>query len=193
MDQFWKIYDSLQVTRKNLYYHISFLLTMFSQNVTRDFFCNNSFDVKTIKFNRFHNRKISFKLVWLIKRSFIKRQTSGTSSDNEWQRMTTIDNEWYNEWQQMTASDNEWYNEWQRGVQRVTTNDNEWQRVVQQVTKSDKELYKEWQRVTTNSNEWQRVTALVQPRKTTQYTSKINDCRSFNLFKGWMAAIRVVK
>ena len=33
--------------------------------------------------------------------SFIKRQTSGTSSDNEWQRV----------------------------VQRVTTNDNEWQRV----------------------------------------------------------------
>ena len=33
-------------------------------------FCNNSFDVKTIKFNRFHNRKTflfhaSFNLVWL--------------------------------------------------------------------------------------------------------------------------------
>ena len=32
--------------------------------------CNNSFDVNTIKFNRFHNRKtflfhVSFKLVWL--------------------------------------------------------------------------------------------------------------------------------
>ena len=40
--------------------------------------------------------------------SFIKRQTSGTSSENEWQRMvqrvTTNDNEW----QQMTKSDNEW-------------------------------------------------------------------------------------
>ena len=53
--------------------------------------------------------------------SFIKRHTSGTSSDNEWQQMTTSDNEWYNDWQRMTMSDNEW------------------PRVVQQVTKNDKE------------------------------------------------------
>ena len=33
-------------------------------------------------------------------RSFIKRQTSGTTSDNEWQRVKTNDNEWYNDWQQ---------------------------------------------------------------------------------------------
>ena len=46
-----------KVTRKKFYYHISFLLTMFLLNVTRDFFCNNSFDVKTMEFNRFHNRK----------------------------------------------------------------------------------------------------------------------------------------
>ena len=39
-------------------------------------------------------------------RSFIKGQTSGTSSDNKW----------YSEWQRMTSgtSNNEWYNEWQR-------------------------------------------------------------------------------
>ena len=58
----------------------------------------------------------------VIKRSFIKRQTSGTSRDNERQRVvqrvktndnewTTNDkechNEWYNEWQQMATSDNE--------------------------------------------------------------------------------------
>ena len=60
----------IKVTRKNFYYPISFLATMFSQNVTCHFFCNNSFDVKTIKLNRFYNRKtflfyISFKLVWL--------------------------------------------------------------------------------------------------------------------------------
>ena len=177
MDQFWKIYDSLQVTRKNLYYHISFLLTMFSQNVTRDFFCNNSFDVKTIKFNRFHNRKISFKLVWLIKRSFIKRQTSGTSSDNEWQRMTTIDNEWYNEWQQMTASDNEWYNEWQRGVQRVTTNDNEWQRVVQQVTTSYTTSDNEWQQIAMSDSEWQQWYNQWKRHSTLQ---RMDDCRPFN-------------
>ena len=58
--------------------------------------------------------------------------------------MTTSDNEW----QRVTANDNEWYNEWQRVVQRVTTNDNEWQRV----TTNDYE----WQRVTksgtTNKN-----------------------------------------
>ena len=58
--------------------------------------------------------------------SFIKRQTSGTSSDNEWQRV----------------------------VQRVTTNDNEWQRVVQQVTKSDNEWQQVLQRVITSDNLW---------------------------------------
>ena len=67
-------------------------------------------------------------------RSFIKRQTSGTSSDNEW------------------------YIEWQRVVQRVTTSgttsDNEWQRVVQQVTTNDNVWYNEWQRMKTSDNEW---------------------------------------
>ena len=67
-------------------------------------------------------------------RSFIKRQTSGTSSDNEW----------YNEWQEMTTSDKEW----QRVVQGVTTSG----------TTSDKEWYNEWQRMTTSDNEWQRIT-----------------------------------
>ena len=56
-------------------------------------------------------------VVLFIIRSFIKRQTSGTLSDNEWQRMTTSG----------TTSDNEW----QLVVQRVTTNDCEWQRQVQ--------------------------------------------------------------
>ena len=83
--------------------------------------------------------------------SFIKRQTSGTSIDNKWQRVvqrvTTNDNEW----QQVTTSDNEW--------PRVTTSDKEWQWVVQQMTTNDQE----WQRVTRNDNEWynkwQRMTA----------------------------------
>ena len=35
----------IKVTRNKFYYHTSFL---------RDFFCNSIFDVKTIKFNRFH-------------------------------------------------------------------------------------------------------------------------------------------
>ena len=34
-------------------------------------------------------------------RPFIKRQTSGISSNNEWQRVV----------QRVTANDNEWYNE----------------------------------------------------------------------------------
>ena len=53
-----------------------------------------------------------------FRRLLIKRQTSDTPSDNEWQLMTMSDNEW----QLMTTSDNEWYNEWQR----IATSDNEW-------------------------------------------------------------------
>ena len=82
------------------------------------------------------------KILW----SFIKRQTSGTSSDNEW----------YNEWQRMTTSDNEW----QRVVQRVTTNDNEWQRVVQRVTTSGTTSDNEWQPVASNDEKRQRVAIL---------------------------------
>ena len=73
-------------------------------------------------------------VVLLIIRSFIKRQMSGTSSDSEWQRMTTSG----------TTSDNEWQ-WWQRLVQQVATNDNEWQRM--------KMSEKEWQWVITNDNE----------------------------------------
>ena len=54
------------------------------------------------------------KFYWL-NQSFLKRQTSGTSSDNEWQRVTTNNNEWqkwqwvqYNEWQRVITSDNKW-------------------------------------------------------------------------------------
>ena len=63
--------------------------------------------------------------------SFIKRQTSSTSSDNGWQRVTTSS----------TTSDNEWL----RVTTSGTTSGNKWQRV----TTSDNELYNEWQRVTT--------------------------------------------
>ena len=58
-------------------------------------------------------------------RSFIKRQTSDTSSDSEWQQVTTSGTTSDNEWQRVTTNDNEWYNEWQR----ETTSDNTWQRV----------------------------------------------------------------
>ena len=51
--------------------------------------------------------------------------TSGTTSDNEWQRVTTSDNEWYSKWQRVATNDSKWYNEWQR----VTTGGTEWREV----------------------------------------------------------------
>ena len=104
----------------------------------------------------------------------------------------------------MTTSGTMNDNEWQRVVQGVaksgTTSDNEWQRVVQRVTKSDSEWYDEWQKVTTNGNEWEQVIVVVQRMKTAQYISKNGGLRSFQwqrqmhyYFKGWMAAIRVIK
>ena len=54
--------------------------------------------------------------------SFIKRQTSGMSSDNEWQRVV----------QRVTTNDNEW----QQMATSGTTNDKEWKWVVQRVTTS---------------------------------------------------------
>ena len=87
--------------------------------------------------------------------SFVKRQTSGTSSDSEWQGMKTSDNEWYNEWQ------------------GVTTNDNEWQRVVQQVTKSDNE----WQQIVMSDSEWQQWYNQWKRHSTLQ---RMDDCRPFN-------------
>ena len=50
-------------------------------------------------------------------RSFIKRQTSGTLSDNDW----------YNEWQWMTMTGTTSDTEWQWVVQWMTTSNNEWQ------------------------------------------------------------------
>ena len=161
---------------------------------------------KTLQRNLWKNKQERLKffetdfcvILWRNRQNwpFIKRQTSGTSSDNEWQRMTTSG----------TTSDNEW----QRVVQRVTTNDNEWQRVVQRITTSDNERQRvtendsEWQRVIqqvmSNGNERQRVIAVVQRLKPSQYTSKNGWLPSFQwqkqihyYFKGWMAATRVVK
>ena len=76
-----------------------------------------------------HEEKDLDKAVWVNQGSFIKGQTSGTSSNNEWQRVTANDNEWYNEWQRMTMSDNEWYNEWQRVTASDTVSDNTWQQM----------------------------------------------------------------
>ena len=51
--------------------------------------------------------------------SFIKRQMSGTWSENDWQPVV----------QPVTKNGNEWYNEWQLVLQRVTTNDSEWEQI----------------------------------------------------------------
>ena len=86
-----------------------------------------------------------FKKIYFIcfheSRSFIKRQTSGTSSDNEWQRVV----------QRVTTNDNEW----QRMTTGSTTSDNEWQRVVQRVTTSGTTSETSG---TTSDNKWQQVT-----------------------------------
>ena len=97
------------------------------------------------------------------RRPFVKRQTSGTTSDNKWYNEWQQVVQWVttngSEWQRVTMNDNEWYNEWQRVTksgttsdcewQRVRTSDNEWQRV-QQMTTSNKK----WQWVTANDSEW---------------------------------------
>ena len=67
---------------------------------------------------------------WYIECQWVT--TSGTTSDNGWQPVTTNDKEWCNEWQQL--------------VQRVTTSDNEWQRV----TTNDKK----WQGMRSSDNKW---------------------------------------
>ena len=104
--------------------------------------------------------------------SFIKRKTRGTSSENEWQWVTTN------------------YNEWQRVVQRATTcgttSDNEWQQVVQRMTTSGATSDNAWQRVTANDKEWYQMIMsdsewqnVVQWVKTAQYTSRMDDCNFF--------------
>ena len=71
MDPFWKIYMLSSKSQEKISI-ITFLFfwPCFYKMLHATFFCNNSFDVKTIKFNRFHNWKTflfhaSFKLVWL--------------------------------------------------------------------------------------------------------------------------------
>ena len=100
-------------------------------------------------------------------RPFIKRQTSGTSSDNEW----------HNGWQRMTTSGATSDKEWQRVVQRVTKNDNEWQRVVQQVITNNTTNDNEWQQIAMSDSEWQQWYNQWKRHSTLQ---RMNDCRPFN-------------
>ena len=82
-----------------------------------------------------------------------------TTRDDEWQRVTTNDNERYSKWKRVitssttsdndssTANDNEW--------QQMTTRNNEWQRV----TANDNEWHNKWQRKAhrkkANESEWE--------------------------------------
>ena len=86
--------------------------------------------------------------------SFIKRQASGTTSDNEWQRVT------------MTGTTSE--NEWQRVEQWVITNDNEWQRMTTSGT--------------TNENEWQRVVERLTAKVLRRFQTYINHRVLFHYF-----------
>ena len=110
-------------------------------------------------------------------RSFIKRQTSGISSDNEWQRVTTSGTTSDNEWQRVTTSGTTSDNEWQW----MTTSYNEWQWVTTSGTTSDKEWQRVIQRVTTSDNKWQWVIAS-DSSGTTNENGTVH-------FKEWMIAV----
>ena len=68
--------------------------------------------------------------------------TSGTTSDNKWQRVvqrvTAGGTTSHNEWQRMRKNENEW--------ERKKTNDNEWQRVTASVATNENSTihFKEW-------------------------------------------------
>ena len=121
-------FSVVNLLRKDFYVQIFIWLKhrCFHVNVAKIF--KNSFFIEHLcRCNTvYRNSKSQHDFFWL----FIKRQTSGTSSDKEF----------YKEWQRVTMNDKKWYNEWQRVVQRVTTNDNKG--------------YNEWQGVTASDKEW---------------------------------------
>ena len=75
---------------------------------------------------------------------------------------------------------------YKKGGTSSDNNDNIWK----QVTENDKE----WKQMIMSDSEWQQV---VQRMKTTEYASKNGwlpqNTETDTLFKGWMAAIRVIK
>ena len=134
-----------------------------------------------------------------------KTDTLDVPSDNEWQRITRSDNEWYSEWQRVvqrmttsdTASDNEWYNEWQRVTKSGKTSDNEWQQVVQRMATSDNEWHNKSQRVKMSDKEWQQLA--MSDSKWEQWYSewkrhsilqRMDDCHHFNYKKTYTATSR---
>ena len=118
---------------------------------------------------------------WMYEWPFIKRQTSGLSSDNEWQRMTANDNEWQGTVQRVTTSGTTSDNEWQQ----VATNDSKWQRVVHRVTTSDKE----WQRMAMSDSEWEQWYSEWKWHSTLQ---RMIDCHHFNDKKRYTTTSRDV-
>ena len=81
--------------------------------------------------------------------------TSGTTSDNEWQRVIASGKTSDKEWQRVITSDNKWYIEWQR----VKMGDKEWQRMAMSDIKWE-QWYSEWK-----------------PHSTLQ---RMDDCHHFN-------------
>ena len=70
------------------------------------------YSLRLLKITGYQECYLFFKLIkHVFLGSFMKSQTSGTSSENEWQRMTTSDNEWYNQWQRVTTMVTS-YKEW---------------------------------------------------------------------------------
>ena len=102
--------------------------------------------------------------------------TSGTTSDNKWQRVAQL----------VTTNDNEW----QRVVQRMATNDidwqwvkksgNEWQWMSESTGTASESIGKANENGTIDFKEW--MIAIIWMTKEIHY-----------YFKGWMAAIRAVK
>ena len=73
---------------------------------------------------------------WYIKwqRMVQRVTTSATMNENEWQRMTTNDNEWCNKWQRVTRSNTTSDKEWKQ----IAMSDSEWQ-----------QWYNQWKRHST--------------------------------------------
>ena len=154
-------------TQNNFFFFFSFLLlrsphTFYHHKRSNTFHSFFSFSFSswftshhTFRSQKIFSGSIEHFTVSHRKRSFIKRQTSGVSSD-EGQRMTTSG-----------ATNDKWLRKTTSG-----TSENEWQQITTSGTTSDKDWQRVIQRVTTNGNEWQRVTAVVQQMQTAQYTSK---------------------
>ena len=88
-----------------------------------------------------------FEIFWIVYKItdewYIQWQrvtTSGTTSDNKWQRMAMNDNEWQRVVQRVTTSDNEW--QYDNELQRIATSDTTIDTTSE--TTMDNEWYNEW-------------------------------------------------